>query len=432
MNENLKTLSLRAEKTLQEAVALFVEIGVRQSEQVNKDDLCTQNRSLERDLQAEKEKTAEHERKIKENLKEINNLIESSKGFEAHLNQEKEKLVQSLENKYYQIQVESAATKVMADMYLKQVAELAQVKGELTGKLESLEISLLEWKQRSETNESKYSQLLNKNQSAHVGRKYEDDIIEALTKGLGHFATVSSCASQPGQMDIEVKTRVDGIVVRIDTKDFKKALPQRDMTKFYRDVDNMPFAVKGCILFASCPLVGETNDKSGALIVTERGGKMVYQIGRGATDLLLESILEIVLKSRGLGLSHDSGLGFRSQKEKEVSEEVKLFSQGAIDLLTKQSQGLNHCWEKLQDVKGKCGILFKSVVEAGRLAHGSDPEIIDKPTLSMLEKGAPALPRGRPSGNKRKEVPEKKEVKEGKGKEEGVKKSKRARKSKEE
>lgn len=359
-------LRAKAKHDLEQVVEQFETIGRLQAEQSNVDLVNVQK---------------QYEEKWKQQKEENENLKQSVTELEKKLD------VSEVHKQLNEYKIRSDQLKTQNVQLLHKLEQLSETKGHLSGLLEQMKLSLEEYKQKH------MDQVKSSSNSAQIGRKFEEEVLQSLQKSFGSFATVESVSHLPGHMDLKITVRRDSsLIIYIDTKNYQKTLPNRDWTKFYRDVDQLQdgFAY---IMYTSCAI---PQCPDGTFSKTERNQKLVYFVGREAFDILLESILDSVVHHRSKFTNESN----HSAKSAVVVSEATEWAKEMVDWSVTQTQQIERCWKEFKMLKEKNQQSYAAQLEKSRGAHGACPTLIDATMLALIETHQPSAPKGRPPGKK--------------------------------
>lgn len=218
------------------------------------------------------------------------------------------------------------------------------------------------------------------------GNVGEAEIEDLLRRALGCFMAVRNVSKvgQGHELDLELVSRDGTIRIRIDVKNsYNTYLPEAEITRFYNDVDGMKPPVTAGILFMRPGL--RTADTSMRL-VEKRNQTVVYQIGWWATDLLIETIHEIIVNEK-MKQRTDA---VTVTGEKQINEAFRHMSQ----LVSFQNKLAAKTLETAEEWKSVGAELNRTTAEKLRAAHTLNPNAITAQTLRDFEQHIPKRKRG--------------------------------------
>jgi len=218
------------------------------------------------------------------------------------------------------------------------------------------------------------------------GNVGEAEIEGLLRRALGSFMMVRNVSKvgQGHELDLELTSRDGTVRIRIDVKNsYNTYLPEAEIIRFYNDVDGLKPPISAGILFMRPGL--RSADTSGRL-VEKRGPTYVYQIGWWATDLLIETIHEIVVNVR-MQQKTDAVV---VTGERQINDAFRHMSQ----LVSFQNRLAAKTLETVEEWKSIGAELNRTTAEKLRLAHTVNPNAITSQTLRDFEQSIPKRKRG--------------------------------------
>lgn len=218
------------------------------------------------------------------------------------------------------------------------------------------------------------------------GNVGEAEIEELLKRALGCFMSVRNVSKvgQGHELDLELLSRDGKIRIRIDVKNsYNTYLPEAEINRFYNDVDGLKPAITAGILFMRPGL--RTADTS-MRIVEKRNQTVVYQIGWWATDLLIETIHEIIVNEK----MQEKADAVLITGEKQINEAFRHLSQ----LVSFQNKLAAKTLETVEEWKSIGAELNRTTAEKLRAAHTLNPNAITAQTLREFEQHIPKRKRG--------------------------------------
>jgi hypothetical protein len=235
---------------------------------------------------------------------------------------------------------------------------------------------------------------------SHQGNEGELEIQTLLQRTFGCFMTVKN-VSKGGhghELDLELISRDDEIRIRIDVKNSTGAyLPEHEITRFYTDIDGLsrltPAPTAG-ILFLRPGLRTPLGTFS---IASKRGTTLTYQIGWWMTDLLCETIHEIIIQTR-------HNLALKKSEVKSVAGELEIQNaiSGLCDTIGFQNQQITKQCTSFTELKNLSAVKNRKVAEQLRSAHSKNPCLISQEVLIAFESQIPKRSRGKPPQDKTK------------------------------
>lgn len=218
------------------------------------------------------------------------------------------------------------------------------------------------------------------------GNAGEAEIEQLLKRCLGSFMLIKNVSKvgQGHELDLDLVSRDGSIRIRIDVKNsYNTYLPEQEIGRFYSDVDGLKPPVSAGILFMRPGL--RSTDSSGRL-VEKRENTLVYQIGWWATDLLIETIHEIIVNVRMK--QREEAVVITG--EKQINDAFRHMSQ----LVSFQNKLAAKTLETVEEWKSIGAELNRTTAEKLRAAHTLNPNAITSQTLRDFEQSIPKRKRG--------------------------------------
>lgn len=228
-----------------------------------------------------------------------------------------------------------------------------------------------------------------------LGNAGEAEIEQLLQRTIGNWMTVRN-VSKGGhghELDLELVSRDGSVRIRIDVKNALR-VPEDQITRFHSDIDGLKPPPTAAILFMKVGLRGDTA-KSGQppcpIMKSRRGTTMVVQIGWWATDLLIETIHDIVVASKIELLTTAQAM-----RPFAGSTEVCKAVIALTDLVAFQNEQADKAGIAIKDWKTLGAQKNRVVADELRTAHAANANAIPKEVLVTFEKLIPKRNRGRP------------------------------------
>ncbi len=211
-------------------------------------------------------------------------------------------------------------------------------------------------------------------------------------------------------MDLKLVTRDDEITICLDCKNYLgHLLPEKEIHRFNKDLDEMQPPAQACILFSKPPTKGnELINKS------KRGNTLRYHVGSWSFAALLYvtyfsfacNILCIGCFLNCREAIHDAIIHTRLMRLHERDQAARLVVPGApevtnvfakmMDMIRSDQQDMETLSEKTRVSKAKVAAYYRDILTALQQAHSANPQMVPQHLLVNFESQIPKQARGRP------------------------------------
>jgi hypothetical protein len=225
------------------------------------------------------------------------------------------------------------------------------------------------------------------------GNEGEQEIEDFLGRTVGTFMNVRNVSKigQGHEMDLLLTSRDGFCTIRIDVKNHKSAnlLPDKEVDRFYSDIDAIKPAATAAILFIRPALRCQPDQSNMGVIRSRRSNTDVFQIGEWAVGLLMETILHIIAEH----------LHSRTQPAQQTTFPGATQVKGAVNSLCQlvafNNEHLSNTSKLVSDWTKIAAERTRQTAESLRAAHSANPVAVTTDVVADFEKQLPKRSRGK-------------------------------------